>query len=52
MAGAANLRTSHLDSIAAIQQVAEGKNAMPAFKGQLSDEEIGQVVHYVVGLRK
>ena len=31
-----------------IKQVTNGKNAMPAFGGRLSDEEIGDVAAYVI----
>jgi cytochrome c6 len=33
---------------AIITQVTNGKNAMPAFGGRLSDEEIGDVAAYVI----
>jgi len=31
-----------------VTQVTNGKNAMPAFGGRLSDEEIGNVAAYVI----
>jgi cytochrome c6 len=31
-----------------VYQVTNGKNAMPAFGGRLSDEEIGDVASYVI----
>ena len=31
-----------------VTQVTNGKNAMPAFGGRLSDEEIGDVAAYVI----
>ena len=33
---------------AVMKQVTNGKNAMPAFGGRLSDEEIGDVAAYVI----
>ena len=50
------LRKEALDSYLAggrkessvVTQVTNGKNAMPAFGGRLSDEEIGDVAAYVI----
>ena len=34
--------------VLACAQVTNGKNAMPAFGGRLSDEEIGDIAAYVI----
>jgi mono/diheme cytochrome c family protein len=52
IAGAANLKVSRVDSAIVSLQIANGKNAMPAFKGQLSADETSKIAHYVLGLRK
>lgn len=45
----ADLQQYGMDSIEAITtQVSNGKNAMPAFKGRLSDEDIADVAAYVL----
>ncbi len=49
---AANLQTSKLDSVAIISTLTNGRNAMPAFKNVLTNEEIAQLAHYVQLLRK
>lgn len=44
------LEKYEMDSIAAIRhQVMNGKNAMPAFGGRLSEEEIEAIASYVLG---
>ena len=43
------LEENGMNSIAAITtQVKNGKNAMPAFGGRLTDEDIDNVAHYVL----
>jgi mono/diheme cytochrome c family protein len=49
---AANLQTSRADSAAIVQQIQNGKGAMPAFKDQLSAETIQELATYVFSLRK
>lgn len=45
----ADLKTYDMASVEAIiTQVTNGKNAMPAFKGRLSDEDIADVATYVL----
>ena len=44
-----NLDESQIDFEGAVQQIAEGGGGMPAFKDQLSDEEIANVAAYVTG---
>lgn len=39
--------TGGLKETSIVTQVTNGKNAMPAFGGRLSDEEIGDVAAYV-----
>jgi cytochrome c553 len=46
-----NLDESSADFAAAQQQIADGGGGMPAFSGQLSDEEIANVAAYVVEAR-
>jgi mono/diheme cytochrome c family protein len=46
-----NLDESSADFAAAQQQIANGGGGMPAFQGQLSDEEIANVAAYVVETR-
>jgi cytochrome c553 len=46
-----NLDESSADFAAAQQQIAEGGGGMPAFSGQLSEEEIANVAAYVVETR-
>jgi len=48
---AANLKTSGLDQAAIQQVIANGKNAMPAFGSQLSDDELQKLAAYVLTLR-
>ena len=43
-----NLDESTLDAAAVVEQVTNGGGAMPAFGGQLSDEEIQNVAAFVV----
>lgn len=46
----ADLEAYEMASIEAITtQVTNGKNAMPAFKGRLSEEDIADVAAYVLG---
>lgn len=51
IANAANLQTSTLNQGALLQTIANGRNAMPAFKGQLSEAELNSVADYVLRLR-
>jgi mono/diheme cytochrome c family protein len=51
IANAANLQTSTLNQGALLQTIANGRNAMPAFKGQLSEGELNSVADYVLRLR-
>jgi mono/diheme cytochrome c family protein len=51
IANAANLNMSRLDSAAVHQVISNGKNAMPAFGNQLSEEELHKLVSYVLTLR-
>jgi mono/diheme cytochrome c family protein len=46
-----NLDESSADFAAAQEQIANGGGGMPAFQGQLSDEEIANVAAYVVETR-
>ena len=46
-----NLDESSADFAAAQQQISNGGGGMPAFSGQLSDEEIANVAAYVVEAR-
>lgn len=46
-----NLDESSADFAAAQEQIANGGGGMPAFQGQLSDEEIANVAAYVVEAR-
>jgi mono/diheme cytochrome c family protein len=41
-------RRHRADHALAVERVTNGSGAMPAFKGQLSDEEIQNVAAYVV----
>ena len=50
--GAADLSGSTVNEEGAALIIKNGKNAMTAFGGQLSDEEISAVVKYVLTLRK
>jgi len=49
---AANLATSKTESSLLLQIIADGKNSMPSFKGQLSEADIHLLVSYVKTLRK
>lgn len=51
IANAANLQTSTLNQEALLQIIANGRNAMPAFKGQLSEAELNSLARYVLSLR-
>jgi len=46
-----NLDQSKIDEAGAIHQVTNGGGVMPAFKGQLSEEQIKAVAHFVVTSR-
>ena len=46
-----NLDESSVDVAAAEEQIRAGGGGMPAFEGQLSDEEIANVAAYVVETR-
>jgi len=46
-----NLDESTVDFAAAEEQIRAGGGGMPAFEGQLSDEEIANVAAYVVETR-
>jgi len=50
--GAANLHTSTLDSSAITYIIDNGKNAMPSFKGQLTQDEMKDITAYLMDLRK
>lgn len=50
--GASDLSATTLDANAKLEIVKNGKGAMPAFAGQLSDEQIGEVVGYIETLKK
>ncbi len=52
LSGAANLKISALNVGEITQVVTEGRKAMPAWKTQLTPEEIQLVANYVVTLRK
>jgi len=52
IAGAANLRTSKLDSAAIGSTISKGRNAMPSFGSQLTAKEIEDIAGYVMLLRK
>lgn len=52
LAGAKDLSVTSLSSTEIKDQVVNGKNAMPPYKGKLSDEEIDAVVRYTEGLKK
>jgi mono/diheme cytochrome c family protein len=46
-----NLDDSSVDFEGAVTQITNGGGGMPAFSGQLSDEEIANVAAYVVTAR-
>lgn len=52
ISNAANLRTSKLDTAAVIQTITDGRATMPAFKSQLSKEQIEELAAFVHSLRK
>jgi mono/diheme cytochrome c family protein len=52
IANAANLQASKSDRPSVIQTVSDGKNAMPSFKSQLTEEEILKLANYLYTLRK
>jgi mono/diheme cytochrome c family protein len=47
-----SLDESNVDVEAAAEQIANGGGGMPAFRGQLSDDQIRALAEYVVGARK
>jgi len=51
IAGAANLQRTSLDTVALQRIVADGRNAMPAFKSSLSETEIRALLDYVKTLK-
>lgn len=51
ISGAKKIPESILTLDERIQLISNGKNTMPAFKGQLSDEEIKKVAEYTVTLK-
>jgi mono/diheme cytochrome c family protein len=51
IAGAANLQMTPLDSVALERVIADGRNAMPAFKSSLSETEIRHLAGYVMTLK-
>ncbi|SHH96959.1 Cytochrome C oxidase, cbb3-type, subunit III [Chryseolinea serpens] len=52
IAGAANLQLTPLDSVALERVIADGRNAMPAFKTSLSETEIRDLAGYIMTLKK
>lgn len=52
IADATNLQASKADSFSIIQIISNGKNAMPSFKNQLTEEEIHKLANYLYILRK
>lgn len=52
IAGAANLQQTPLDSVALERVIADGRNAMPAFKTSLSETEIQHLAGYIMTLKK
>jgi mono/diheme cytochrome c family protein len=52
IAGAANLQLTPLDTAALERVIADGRNAMPAFKTSLSEMEIRDLAGYVKTLKK
>lgn len=52
IAGAANLQLTPLDSVALERVIADGRNAMPAFKTSLSQTEIQHLAGYIMTLKK
>ena len=51
IAGAANLQLTSLDTVALERIIADGRNAMPAFKTSLSEKEIRFLAGYVKNLK-
>jgi mono/diheme cytochrome c family protein len=49
---ATDLTTSRIGSAAGSKVIANGKELMPGFKGNLSAAEIGEVMNFVKGFRK
>ncbi|MGH2981898.1 MAG: c-type cytochrome, partial [Solirubrobacterales bacterium] len=43
-----NLDQSQIDEAGAVQQITDGGGGMPAFEGQLSEEQIQDVAAFVV----
>ena len=50
--GASDLSVSAMDANVKLEIVKNGKGTMPAFAGQLSEEQIGAVVGYIQTLKK
>lgn len=48
IANASNLQTSKVDSLSAVLTITNGKGTMPAFKEQLTKEEIGALSGYLM----
>jgi mono/diheme cytochrome c family protein len=48
---AAALHASTLDSISVIRTITNGRNGMPAFKDQLTSDQLHQLASYVQSLR-
>lgn len=51
IAGAANLQRTSLDTVALQRIIADGRNAMPAFKTSFSETEIRDLAGYVKTLK-
>jgi mono/diheme cytochrome c family protein len=52
IANAANLQQSKITGNSIIKMIADGKGAMPSFKGEFNDSEINKIANYVRSLRK
>ncbi|MBS1689678.1 MAG: cytochrome c [Bacteroidetes bacterium] len=52
IANAANLQTSKLDISSMINTISNGRGGMPAFKSQLTEDEIENLASYAQTLRK
>lgn len=52
IANASNLQFSKIANISAVLTITNGKGTMPAFKKQLTNEEIAELSNYVMTLRK
>ncbi|WP_118972928.1 c-type cytochrome [Taibaiella koreensis] len=49
---AANLKVSRIDSVSIVSIISKGKNAMPAFGSQLTQEEVAAITSYIITLRE